>query len=150
LKRRLFLEICAGKAAAVTRARGEGIRTKRRLPRTKCVSGYDLSPGPASPRAARKDIGKVLTAGRRATKFLLCFCVSQHRSLIMDALSLALLVVLIVLPVHVAGRIAERRGRSFVTWAWIAAAIGPLALPLVYLFPNLHGKNGGRANGDQA
>jgi hypothetical protein len=26
--------------------------------------------------------------------------------------------------------------------AGIAALIGPLALPLVFLFPNLHGKNG--------
>jgi hypothetical protein len=29
--------------------------------------------------------------------------------------------------------------------AWIAAIIGPLALPLVFLFPNLHGKNGDHA-----
>jgi hypothetical protein len=27
-------------------------------------------------------------------------------------------------------------------WAWIAAIIGPLTLPLVFLFPILHGKNG--------
>jgi MFS family permease len=42
---------------------------------------------------------------------------------------------------YLAGRIAERRGRSVKTWAWIAAIIGPLALPLVLLFPNLHDKN---------
>jgi MFS family permease len=47
--------------------------------------------------------------------------------------------------IYLAGRIAERRGRRFKKWAWIAAAIGPLALPLVLLFPNLHGKNGGEA-----
>jgi hypothetical protein len=46
---------------------------------------------------------------------------------------------------YLAGRIAERRGRSFKIWAWIAAFIGPLALPLVFLFPNLHGKNGNHA-----
>jgi hypothetical protein len=39
-----------------------------------------------------------------------------------------------------AGRIAERRGRRFIVWAWIAAIIGPLALPLVFLFPNLHAR----------
>ena len=46
---------------------------------------------------------------------------------------------------YLAGRIAERRGRSFKIWAWIAAIIGPLALPLVFLFPDLHGKNGDHA-----
>ena len=46
---------------------------------------------------------------------------------------------------YLAGRMAERRGRRFRTWAGIAAVIGPLALPLVLLFPNLHGKNGDRA-----
>jgi hypothetical protein len=40
--------------------------------------------------------------------------------------------------IYPAGRIAERRGRSFKIWAWIAALIGPLALPLLFLFPNLH------------
>jgi MFS family permease len=43
--------------------------------------------------------------------------------------------------IYLAGRIAERRGRSFKNWAGIAAVIGPLALPLVFLFPNLQGKN---------
>jgi hypothetical protein len=42
-----------------------------------------------------------------------------------------------------AGRIAEHRGRRFITWAWIAAMIGPLALPLIFLFPNLHRNNAG-------
>jgi hypothetical protein len=46
---------------------------------------------------------------------------------------------------YLAGRIAERRGRSFKIWAWIAAIIGPLALPLVFFFPDLHGKNGDHA-----
>ena len=43
-----------------------------------------------------------------------------------------------VYSIYLAGRIAERRGRSFRNWAGIAAIIGPLALPLVFLFPNLH------------
>jgi hypothetical protein len=60
-------------------------------------------------------------------------------------ITLALLMVGSVISIHFAGRIAERRGRSFKNWAWIAAIIGPLALPLVFLFPNLHGKNGDHA-----
>jgi len=55
------------------------------------------------------------------------------------------LFLLMVVSVYLAGRIAERRGRSFKNWAWIAAAIGPLALPLVFLFPNFHAKNGDHA-----
>ena len=43
---------------------------------------------------------------------------------------------------YLAGRIAERRGRRFTIWAWIAAFIGPLAFPLIFLFPNLHRQNG--------
>jgi MFS family permease len=57
----------------------------------------------------------------------------------------ALLAVVTVCSIFLAGRIAERRGRSFKIWAWIAAFIGPLALPLVFLFPNLHRKNGNHA-----
>jgi hypothetical protein len=56
----------------------------------------------------------------------------------MDYVALALL----VFSIHLAGRLAQRRGRSFRNWAGIAAIIGPLALPLVFLFPNLQGKNG--------
>ena len=48
-----------------------------------------------------------------------------------------------VASVHLAGRMAERRGRRFKVWAWIAAFIGPLALPLMLLFPNLRRNNGG-------
>jgi hypothetical protein len=43
--------------------------------------------------------------------------------------------------VYLAGLLAERRGRSFKNWAWIAVIIGPLALPLVFLFPNLQNRN---------
>jgi hypothetical protein len=50
-----------------------------------------------------------------------------------------------IASIYLAGRIAERRGRSFRIWAGIAALIGPLALPLVFLFPNLHSKNGDHA-----
>jgi MFS family permease len=59
----------------------------------------------------------------------------------MDAITL----VAFVASMYLAGRIAERRGRSFKIWAWIAAFIGPLALPLVFVFPDLHDKNGQHA-----
>ena len=39
--------------------------------------------------------------------------------------------------IYLAGRLAERRGRRFIVWAWIGAIVGPLALPLLLLFPNL-------------
>ena len=52
--------------------------------------------------------------------------------------------VVFIVSIYLAGRVAERRGRSFKNWAAIAAVIGPLALPLVFLFPNLH------RNGDHA
>jgi hypothetical protein len=55
------------------------------------------------------------------------------------------LLLLMVVSIYLAGRMAERRGRSFRTWAGIAGLIGPLALPLVLLFPDLH-----RGNGDHA
>jgi MFS family permease len=57
----------------------------------------------------------------------------------------ALLAAATIVSIYLAGRIAERRGRSFKIWAWIAAFIGPLALALLLLFPNLHGRNGGHA-----
>jgi MFS family permease len=59
----------------------------------------------------------------------------------MDALTLAVFIA----SIYPAGRIAERRGRSFKVWAWIAVFIGPLALLLVFLFPNLRGENVGHA-----
>jgi hypothetical protein len=55
----------------------------------------------------------------------------------MDAVAL----VAFIGSIYLAGRMAERRGRNFKIWGWVAALIGPLALPLVLLFPNLHGKN---------
>jgi hypothetical protein len=57
----------------------------------------------------------------------------------------ALLMVGTIISIFLAGRIAERRGRSFKAWAWIGALIGPLALPLIFLFPNLHRRNGDHA-----
>jgi MFS family permease len=59
----------------------------------------------------------------------------------MDIIALAAFVI----SMYLAGRIAERRGRRFKTWAWVATFVGPLALPLVLLFPNLRGANGGHA-----
>ena len=59
----------------------------------------------------------------------------------MDAITL----VVFVASIYPAGRIAERRGRSFKVWAWIAVFIGPLALLLVFLLPNLRAENVGHA-----
>jgi MFS family permease len=59
-----------------------------------------------------------------------------------DNLAFALLMAAAIASIYLAGRIAERRGRRFVIWAWIAAIIGPLGLPLVSMFPNLHRRNG--------
>ena len=59
----------------------------------------------------------------------------------MDVITL----VVFVASIYPAGRIAERRGRSFKVWSWIAVLIGPLALPLVYLLPNSRGENLGHA-----
>ena len=56
----------------------------------------------------------------------------------MDAITL----VALIGSMYFAGRLARRRGRGVKTWVWIAAFIGPLALPLVFLFPNLQGKTG--------
>jgi hypothetical protein len=59
----------------------------------------------------------------------------------------AIVFVVVVGSVYFAGRIAQRRGRSFKNWAWIAAClIGPLALPLLLLLPDLRGRNGGAGN----
>jgi hypothetical protein len=55
------------------------------------------------------------------------------------------LMVVSIGSIFLAGRIAEDRGRRFIVWAWIAAIIGPLALPLVFLFPDLRRNNGGHA-----
>jgi hypothetical protein len=57
---------------------------------------------------------------------------------IMDAITFVVFIGSMLL----AGEIAEHRGRSIKTWVWTAAVIGPLALPLVYLFPNLRAGNG--------
>ena len=55
----------------------------------------------------------------------------------MDAVTL----VAFIASMFLAGRMAEHRGRSVKNWAWIAAFIGPLALPLIFLFPDLRGEN---------
>ncbi len=64
-----------------------------------------------------------------------------------DAYALsALLAAASIGTIYLAGRIAQRRGRSFRSWAWIAGIIlGPLAILLLFLLPNLHGKNGDHA-----
>jgi hypothetical protein len=80
----------------------------------------------------------VLTAGRRAANSMLYSVQDSTGACIMDAY----LIVALICSVYLAGRVAAHRGRSFKIWAWTAAFIGPLALPLIFLFPNLHRKNG--------
>ena len=82
-----------------------------------------------------------MTAGRRAANSTLQLAQGSTGARIMDVLAILALIA----SIYVAGRIAERRGRSFKNWAWIAAFIGPFALPLVFLFPNLHHQNGDHA-----
>jgi MFS family permease len=73
---------------------------------------------------------------------------AQMNSVTFDAHVLfALLTIAAIGSTYLAGRIAERRGRRFIIWAWVAAFIGPLALPMLLLFPNLRGKNGNHASG---
>jgi MFS family permease len=62
-----------------------------------------------------------------------------------DNMISAVLFAAMIVSVYLAGRLAERRGRNFRTWAWIAATIGPFALPLLYLFPKRHDTRGGSA-----
>jgi hypothetical protein len=65
------------------------------------------------------------------------FMERQHGAHIMDAVTLIVLVVFFD-SIYFAGRVAENRGRSFKVWAWVAALIGPLAFPLIFLLPNLN------------
>jgi hypothetical protein len=55
----------------------------------------------------------------------------------MDAIAL----VAFIASMYLAGQLAVRRGRSLKNWVGIAAFIGPLALPLIFVFPNLNRKN---------
>jgi hypothetical protein len=82
-----------------------------------------------------------MTADRRAANSMLYSAQGSIGAGIMDAITL----VAFIGSIYPAGRIAERRGRSFKTWAWIAAFIGPFAFPLIFLFPNLHRDNGAPA-----
>ena len=49
--------------------------------------------------------------------------------------------IVFIASIYPAGRVAEMRGRSFKVWAWVAVLIGPFALPLIFLLPNLHAQN---------
>ena len=67
-----------------------------------------------------------------------------------DVLNLIIWTLVIVGSMYFAGRIAERRGRSFKNWAWIAGCIlGPLALPLLLLLPNLRRADPGDPQGEK-
>jgi MFS family permease len=55
-----------------------------------------------------------------------------------------LLIIGAIASIYIAGLLAEHRGRSVKTWAWIAALIGPLAF-VVFLLPNRRNRNGEHA-----
>ena len=59
-----------------------------------------------------------------------------------------IVVVLYFDSIYFAGAVAEERGRSFKVWAGIATLIGPLALPLIFLLPNLTIVKVSRAEGN--
>jgi MFS family permease len=76
---------------------------------------------------------------------MLCLARSHVGACVMD-MTFGLLLIATIISMYLAGRIAERRGRSFKNWACIAGfLLGPLALPLLFLMPNLHRKNGEHA-----
>src|ERR1700692_3897434 len=78
---------------------------------------------------------------------MLCFARSHVGACVMD-MTFGLLLIATIISMYLAGRIAERRGRSFKNWACIAGfLLGPLALPLLFLMPDLHPKNGDHAEG---
>ncbi|TAI66001.1 hypothetical protein [Bradyrhizobium sp. Leo170] len=47
----------------------------------------------------------------------------------------AFVIVVALVSMPVVGYLAYERGRSQRRWVWIAAAIGPLAIPLLYFLP---------------
>ena len=66
----------------------------------------------------------------------------MNPSVMDDTITRSILIIGLILTMYFAGRIAERRGRSFRNWALLAGAlIGPLAFPLLLLLPNLHHKD---------
>jgi hypothetical protein len=57
----------------------------------------------------------------------------------------AIFIAIAVVSILVAGELATRRGRSFKTWAWTGAIIGPLAIPLLLLLPSRQAPDDRRA-----
>ena len=57
----------------------------------------------------------------------------------------AIFIAITASSVFVAGELAKRRGRSFKTWAWTGAIIGPLAIPLLLLLPSTQVPDDGHA-----
>jgi MFS family permease len=67
-----------------------------------------------------------------------------------DTITPSILIIGLILTMYFAGRIAQRRGRSFKNWALIAGTlIGPLAFPLLLLLPNLQRKDPNGPEGEQ-
>jgi MFS family permease len=66
---------------------------------------------------------------------------------ILDTYLLSTLVIAAMVgSIYLAGRMAQRRGRNFRNWAWIAGMlIGPLALLVLLLLPKLDDSDGEHA-----
>ena len=93
-----------------------------------------------------------MPACRRAINSMPCLvqssigaCTDERQRYLDASILFTLLAVASIGSIYFAGRVAEHRGRRFKIWAWMAVIIGPLALPLIFLFPNLHGENGDHA-----
>jgi hypothetical protein len=81
-------------------------------------------------------------AARQARCYIECKAIREApnvNAITFDAYVLiALLDAVMIGSIYLAGRVAQRRGRSFRNWAWIAGILmGPLALPLLWLLPDL-------------
>jgi hypothetical protein len=58
----------------------------------------------------------------------------------------AIFIAITAISVLVPGEFAKRRGRSFKTWAWTGAIIGPLAIPVLLLLPSRQTRDNGHAS----
>jgi len=57
----------------------------------------------------------------------------------------AIFIAIAAISIVVAAELAKRRGRSLKAWAWTAAIIGPLAIPLLFLLPSTQAPDDGPA-----
>src|SRR5260221_6383819 len=76
---------------------------------------------------------------------MLCLARSRVGACVMD-MTFGLLLIVTIISMYLAGRIAERRGRSFKNWACIGGfLLRPLAPSPRFLIPHLHRPDGHHA-----